>query len=567
MSASRRTMPQAGTAARRPAAAAERRAEPFGGTLKVPEVAARLRVTVDEVNGILARTDAQAHGLSRASLANTRCNVEFVFHRFGLGGLRGLGAELSPECEALWRELGERARWPLSRFLRFVSARGLRLDEVDDAAFAAFEQALKANAVTKNPRHLARGARSAWNKAAARLPHWGLQRLTVISVRQPWGIGESAFPASFVADVDGYFARLSVDDDDFDVCDLDAPDRTLRPTTVKCQREWFFLLATAAAKAGAPIDALTSLTELAYPAVFGAAARWLAREHGYKPSIANILDMGRKAAKYVARLSPAEQAAVEKFVRNFKNRLAKEPKSDRRARRMRPLEDPRNLQRLLALGEFVCRKVDKRTGGRRRPSRADALLIRNALMHELLLTTSLRRRNLARLDLVRHILPHPSGRGFARIEIDGHEVKNDVELVRELPPHVEDLLGYYLKVCRPLLAPPGVCPWLFPGEAGEHLCLAAITEQYRRFVKRFTGLDATPHLMRSVADKLYTDRNPGDGETMRQQLGHKSDRTRRKHYADPRGRAANRAYLELLLEEREFAIRRMDSLFEEADDE
>lgn len=42
---------------------------------------------------------------------------------------------------------------------------------------------------------------------------------------------------------------------------------------------------------------------------------------------------------------------------------------------------------------------------------------------------------------------------------------------------------------------------------------------------------------------------------MRRQLGHRSAKTRIGHYADPRSRAANRAYLETILELRGMALK------------
>ncbi len=48
---------------------------------------------------------------------------------------------------------------------------------------------------------------------------------------------------------------------------------------------------------------------------------------------------------------------------------------------------------------------------------------------------------------------------------------------------------------------------------------------------------------------------------MRRQLGHRSAETRIAHYADPRSRAAGRAYQALLLEERDVALKH-PTLFE-----
>jgi len=72
---------------------------------------------------------------------------------------------------------------------------------------------------------------------------------------------------------------------------------------------------------------------------------------------------------------------------------------------------------------------------------------------------------------------------------------------------------------------------------------------------RWADIDATPHLVRSFCDLFYCEHHPEGGEVMRRQLGHRSADTRLKHYADPRSRAANRAYVALLVEERGKALK------------
>src|SRR5262249_31310113 len=153
-----------------------------------------------------------------------------------------------------------------------------------------------------------------------------------------------------------------------------------------------------------------------------------------------ILDMGRKAGKYLVKLPKKQQAAVEKICANYRRRLSKEPRTNRRAERMRQFEGVRNLHRLVLLSGFVL-ELAKHLAKQRGPVTVeDAILIGDAVFHELLLVTSFRRKNVLQLDLIHHIVPRPSGKGFSRIEIPDHDVKNKLGAIREIPPHLQDLI-------------------------------------------------------------------------------------------------------------------------------
>lgn len=358
----------------------------------------------------------------------------------------------------------------------------------------------------------------------------------------PW----SAFPETLVAEVEGYFQRHGEAGDIFDPA---APDKPLRPRTIETQRDWVRVLASAAARSGIPVEDLTSLKRLVHPRRVERALRWYVEDFGaplteYSKMLAvQAQTLARRACDF----GDAELADLGSLIGRIHNRIRKPGDEKTRLERLRQFENPTAVYRMLALSDHVVRTVR----GRNRPTRRDPVDVALALAHELLLVTCVRCSNLAALDLGRHFIRRDDGRCLIRIP--GAEVKNGETLDKELPPHVVALLDRYIAEYRPLLG--GTTSWLFPGRKGGHKRRSTLSVQYRAFLLRWADIEATPHLIRSFADMMYCEEHPEGGEVMRRQLGHRSADTRRKHYADPRSRAANRAYLEVLLEKRRDALK------------
>jgi len=64
----------------------------------------------------------------------------------------------------------------------------------------------------------------------------------------------------------------------------------------------------------------------------------------------------------------------------------------------------------------------------------------------------------------------------------------------------------------------------------------------KRFVWRETGLEVHVHLFRHLAAKLFLDQNPGQYESVRRQLGHRSMETTLRAYAGMEAAAASRHF-------------------------
>ena len=132
----------------------------------------------------------------------------------------------------------------------------------------------------------------------------------------------------------------------------------------------------------------------------------------------------------------------------------------------------------------------------------------------------MRMKNLASLHLGRHFVRTRPG-GARHIVIPAEEVKNQAPLTFEVSDTLGELLDVYLARCRPMLAenPDG---YLFPARKGGAKTPGQFAEQIKRAILRGTGIDLNAHAFRHLAAMLFLRANPGEYETTRLILGHKS---------------------------------------------
>ena len=99
-----------------------------------------------------------------------------------------------------------------------------------------------------------------------------------------------------------------------------------------------------------------------------------------------------------------------------------------------------------------------------------------------------------------------------------------------LSAEVSALLDRYVRVFRRALSdkPSSV---LFLNRDGKAKRETTMSAQFTQFIRRETGLALNPHLMRHFCANLWLKECPGDFETARQLLGHKTSDTTRKSYA------------------------------------
>jgi integrase len=164
---------------------------------------------------------------------------------------------------------------------------------------------------------------------------------------------------------------------------------------------------------------------------------------------------------------------------------------------------------------------------------------------EILPNAPMRAKNLASLHLGRNVVRTRAG-GTRHIVLPPQEVKNNTELAFEVSDVLGELMDIYVARCRPLLnCDPG--GYLFPARKGGAKTPAQLAAQIKRTIAQETGIILNAHAFRHLSAMLFLTANPGEYETVRLFLGHKSLTT------------TVRAYCGL---EQADALRRLDALID-----
>jgi integrase len=205
--------------------------------------------------------------------------------------------------------------------------------------------------------------------------------------------------------------------------------------------------------------------------------------------------------------------------------------------RLRPLEDPATLRRLLQLPP----RLFDRSIGKREPLGA-ALAQEEAVAMAILVHCPIRCANLTGIHLERNLRRPRDGRVFLVFGPD--EVKNGRDIEFELPRAVAEMIDLHLATRSPRLCPPGT-PWLFPRRDGcAPMARSRLSTRVKARILRETGLVVNVHLFRHLACWIWLDANPGQYEVARRLLGHSALSTTLNAYAGFEAGTATRLFAE-----------------------
>ncbi|PZX09943.1 phage integrase family protein [Palleronia aestuarii] len=344
------------------------------------------------------------------------------------------------------------------------------------------------------------------------------------------------FPVSFREDLDRLVAWLGQPD----ILDDESYRRALRPETVRQYRIQLLRFASELVHAGVAVTDLVSVRNLLGPALAERGLRQMLARNGGETS-RHISEMARLLGNLANKLIAPEvdRAALSRLA----GKLAVRPQvgmTPKNRGRLRVLQEPRHQTRILNLPDKVFARPVKSGGHRLLVAREDALAI------AILLNCPIRVKNLAALELVRHIQRPGDGKVYLVLEEEDTKTGRAIEF--ELPCDVVRLLDAHLATRAPHLCPHGT-PYLFPQRTGaapiQPSCLAG---RIAKRVRRETGLEMNVHLFRHFAVMLSLDANPGGYEVARRLLGHSDLSHTINMYSGLEVRTATRAYSDLMAE-------------------
>ena len=182
--------------------------------------------------------------------------------------------------------------------------------------------------------------------------------------------------------------------------------------------------------------------------------RFFYERAGCEPSsrTGNLASMLRSVARHWVKVDEATLARMGQVVRKLS--VSQEGLTAKNRERLRAFDDEAKVDALLRLPQDLRHEVERG----KLPARRAAVQAGLAVAIELLIVAPVRRQNLAAIDLERHLVR--TGRKL-HLVVPGREVKNAQDLEFELPERTAELIDWYLREHRPVLAMPG-CTALFP---------------------------------------------------------------------------------------------------------
>jgi integrase/recombinase XerD len=185
-----------------------------------------------------------------------------------------------------------------------------------------------------------------------------------------------------------------------------------------------------------------------------------------------------------------------------------------------------------------------------RSNLSSAVRYRDGLLIALLAFAPLRRKNLAALEIGRHLV---GGEDERYIIIPALETKTRTPIEFAIPDVLLPYLEVYLAAIRCRLLKDISCKALWVSPRGGALRYGAIGDIVARHTLSVLGLRLTPHDTRDAAATTWALSNPGKIGTAKDLLSHLNEGTMQKHYNRARAVEATRTYAAIVRTKRKCA--------------
>ncbi|MEP1197931.1 tyrosine-type recombinase/integrase [Tateyamaria sp.] len=527
-----------------PGLAATRKRDRISAIVRVATMSARAPADLPcDAPGLRAHLETihpAQHGITARSLANVKSALS--------DALTAVGAipqwQLTVARSEAWIAFLDHADvdhqgWSLSRFTNFCCNSCTDPADVDDETMAKFHEYLDARLLTKDPAKLCKQMCQTWN-GIVRRNCLSLAILDYERGRQYQCRPLTDYPESLQDEMRLLLDRLSQSD----LFDPDAPDKGLRPTSLRNTEAHLRQYLDALVHSGVdPLECRSLKGVVTAEHMKHALKAMLERLGGDRPTwgMNNTAGTLLAIARHHLKLPPEELQAIIAV----RKRVSREPRgmSSKNAKRLSQFNDWDNIVRLIALPADLMERA------RQAPiSSRSALLAMHAASMSVLLSCPMRAKNLAGLDIERHLLTKRNGtHAIYTIRIEGHEVKNEEPIEVRLNARNSRMLHTYITKFRPVISDVRGTA-LFPRRSdGGPRSPGQLSQSLSDLIWRETGLKVHTHLFRHFAAKLYLSENPGDFETVRRLLRHKNLRTTLEFYAEISNQWAHDRYDEVVL--------------------
>lgn len=506
----------------------------------IPLDLAQLRKRLNAINPV-------TEGISSKSLSNIRSDLLAAITASGLKPISPARQGLSEPWQVLMaRLIHKRRRIGVSRLARYSSANDITPGAVNDEVIAGFMESVREASLHRKPNDLHRQTTVIWNEIVAHFPELGLRPVSVPSFRPPpRRVDLSLLPESFRRDLEACLAWCA----DTDPFAADARARSLSPGTIKLRRAQIHAAVTALLDSGFEPATVTALADLVSVKNFERIARQRlkmaeGRENTFNRAMAAALV---QIAHEWVKVDDATLIELKRLAGKLP--MPRLDLTQKNKRFLRQFDDPLVLQRLRALPAklwYTARRDDS-------PNFRTLTLVQAALALEILTYLPIRMQNLISLSFGVHLFLQDGPGAISTLEIPAHEVKNKRAIEFDIPPHIVRMLIEYRDQLAPKII--GRKPdHLFVNPDGTRKHSQTLSHLIVRIVRKYAGLELSPHQFRHLAAKIILDDSPGAFELVKQLLGHENLKTTTNAYAGIDTRRAARHHHRLLLRETEQKI-------------
>jgi site-specific recombinase XerD len=466
-------------------------------------------------------------GLNKRTWANIKSKVTRALELAGIDIHRTrANYALSPAWRDLLAKLPVLIARDVRRFGGWATALGLEPGSVTPEVFAAYLTYCTEQMTHRDPRERWHVARRAWNRVveaklvpaavridAVELPAWNVRK---------WDV----FPYSLKSDFDAFVASRNKKG-----LFVKAHKSPLSSTTVENYDRMLRTLATCLLDAGLPASALASLPALLMPENVEMGMEQYLRNDDPTSPPPRLDVLGIAIAAAVRWLDNTGRMAFEDVcrVRELCKAVKYRPTamSSKNIERLNQFKDPKMVEAFLCLPQVVFDRLSTRKSVTVR----DAQDAQMAALLDMLIHAPVRISNASKVSLTSHMNKiKAGGNSIWLLEWKDKEVKNKVDVRHQLSTSCSKLVDEYLERYRPILIK-DARPELFLSQSGAVKGAGSLGKQLAHFIGRETGIVFNPHLIRHLMAYLYLKKNPGQYETVRRLLGHKSIQTTIAFYA------------------------------------
>lgn len=479
-------------------------------------------------------------GVKPKSLSNVKSTLAEALRSAGAMPPKEPQAKRTPEWQSfLDCATAQHQVWGLSRFVNYCCHRQINPENVTNDVVNEYRTFLDDRLLTKDPLEHCKAMGDTWNHIVKNndLP---LTKLEFERRQRYVARSLTDYPQSLQEEIDAYLKRLS----HADIFDEHGPDKPLRPTSLRNIRAHLAQFLDALVSAGAQCEDFSGLSDVVTIANVKTGFRAIMKRTGANAPPSGLGNIAASLTAIARHQLDLDESELREFLA-IKKKVSSDPKgmSPKNAERLSQFNDWSNVVLLVSLSNVLMERANANP-----LSRVSALEAMHAAALVILLSCPMRAKNLASLDLDRHVKARRNGTHTNyTLRVDGIEVKNGEPIEVELNARSSKTLHRYITQFRPIISEARGTA-LFPRKSdGKPRAPNNFSAEIKDVIYRETGLEVHTHLFRHIAAKLYLMERPGDFETVRRLLKHKKLQTTMDFYAELSNQWAHDHYDEVVL--------------------